>query len=171
MEKNYRTDRLVLDMLHVADVDFIFELVNTPGWKRFIGDRNVQNSEDAIAYIEKILSNPAIHYRVVRLADSSIPVGLVTLIQRDYLEHPDIGFAFLPQYAKQGYAFEASNAVLHDVCSAGKLQTLLATTIPDNSSSIQLLKKLGFAFRNEIKTKTDTLHVYAVTADKLHKQH
>ncbi len=171
MEKNYRTERLVLDMLSVADVDFIFELVNTAGWKRFIGDRNVHNSEDAKAYIEKILSNTAIHYRVVRLAENGTPVGVVTLIQRDYLEHPDIGFAFLPQYAKNGYAFEASNAVLHNVCSPGKLQTVLATTIPDNSSSIQLLKKLGFAFRNEIRTGTDTLHVYAVTADKLHKQH
>lgn len=169
MEKNYRTGRLVLDMLSVADVYFIFELVNTAGWKRFIGDRQVHNSEDTIAYIEKILSNTAIHYRVVRLADTGTPVGVVTLIQRDYLEYPDIGFAFLPQYAKNGYAFEASDAVLHDVCSPGKLQTVLATTIPDNSSSIQLLKKLGFAFRNEIKTGTDTLHVYAVTAAKLHK--
>lgn len=170
MEKNYRTGRLVLDTLSLADADFIFELVNSAGWKKFIGDRNVHNTEDAMAYIEKILSNTAIHYRVVRLAVTGTPVGLVTLIQRDYLEHPDIGFAFLPQYAKNGYAFEASHAVLHDVCSPGKWQTVLATTIPDNSSSIHLLKKLGFTFRNEIKTGTDTLHVYAVTAGKLHKQ-
>jgi RimJ/RimL family protein N-acetyltransferase len=130
----------------------------------------VQTKQDAAGYIQKILSNPDIHYRVVKLANQPISVGVVTFIKRDYLDHPDIGFAFLPQHAKQGYAFEASRAVLHDLCATGKHATVLATTIKENMASVQLLKKLGFSFRNEIKTGTETLHVYVVTTDKLNMQ-
>ena len=169
MQDNYKTERLELNKLSPDDVDFIFELVNTPGWLKFIGDRNVRTKEDAAGYIQKILGLPGIHYRVVKLAAEQVPVGVVTFIQRDYLEHPDIGFAFLPQYAKQGYAFEASREVLHDLCSADKNPVVLATTIKDNTASIQLLTKLGFGFRNEIRIGADTLHVYTITADRLNK--
>lgn len=159
----------MLSKLSLTDIDFIFELVNTPGWIKFIGDRNVQTKEDAARYIEKILNNRDIHYRVVTLAAEQVPIGVVTFIKRDYLDHPDIGFAFLPQHAKQGYAFEASQTVLLDLCRIDKHPTVLATTFEENISSIQLLKKLGFSYRNEIKTGTEILQVFAVTADKLYK--
>ena len=167
MQADYKTIRLILNKLTVQDAAFIFELVNTPGWIKFIGDRNVKTTEDAVNFIQKIISNADINYWVVKLEDKQIAVGIITFIKRDYLEHHDIGFAFLPTYAKQGYAFEATLAVLTNLVKDKEYSTILATTIKENEASIQLLKKLGFTYRNEIKNGNDLLHVYAVYEGKL----
>jgi RimJ/RimL family protein N-acetyltransferase len=161
MNTNYKTARLFLRELTAADNQFIFELVNTPGWLKFIGDRNIKTSEDADKYIQKIITNPDINYRVVTLQDTETSIGLVTFIKRNYLDHHDIGFAFLPAYSKQGYAFEASQEVLNDLLNSGEHATILATTIPENSSSIQLLKKLGFSFSKDINHEGLALQLFS----------
>lgn len=162
MQTNYKTERLLLRTLTPADAAFIFELVNTAGWIKFIGDRNVHTNEDAERYIQKIRSNPDVSYRVVTLHDEQTAVGIVTLIKRNYLQHHDIGFAFLPTYSKQGYAFEASAAVLADLLKSNQHQTILATTLKENLTSIQLLHKLGFSFSEEITNENDTLQLYSI---------
>lgn len=162
MQTNYKTERLLLRALTLADAPFIFELVNTTGWIKFIGDRNVHTNEDAERYIQKILSNPDVSYQVVTLHEEQTAVGIVTLIKRNYLEYHDIGFAFLPAYAGQGYAFEASSAVLADLFKSNQHHTILATTLKENFSSIQLLHKLGFSFSKEITNENDTLQLYSI---------
>ena len=166
MQTNYKTARLFLRTMNADDAAFIFELVNTQGWIKFIGDRNIKNTEDACSYIQKIISNPAISYRVVTLQEDETDIGVVTFIKRDYLDHHDIGFAFLPAYNKQGYAFEATNEVLNDLLKTTEHTTILATTIPENSSSIQLLKKLGFSFSKEIIHEGLVLQLFAINKNK-----
>ncbi len=168
MKPNYKTGRLLLRSLTLADAPFIFELVNTPGWIKFIGERNVHTLKDAEQYIHKILGNPDVHYRVVTLQDDQTAVGIITLIKRNYLEHHDIGFAFLPAYARQGYAFEAASAVLTDLLTSSQYSTILATTLNENNTSIQLLKKLGFIFSKEIINENDVLQQFAVNKEKLY---
>ena len=88
---------------------------------------------------------------------------MVTFIQRDYLEHPDIGFAFLPQFSGNGYAFEATKTVLEALIEQENLSHILATTIPENVRSILLLKKIGLDFEREILVAEETLHVYGAS--------
>jgi RimJ/RimL family protein N-acetyltransferase len=161
------TFRLSIEPLAISDAAFTFELLNTEGWLRFIGNRNIATIEDAEAYIKKILANKDIRYWVAKLKDSNESLGLVTFIKRDYLDHPDIGFAFLPQFSKNGYAHEATAAVLQRLVEDASLSYILATTIPENVKSIRLLTKLGLVFEKEIQTEKDKLHVYGAAADKL----
>jgi [ribosomal protein S5]-alanine N-acetyltransferase len=161
MQSNYFTDRLVLTPLSLADSDFIYNLVNTPEWIKFIGDRNIKTQADANIYIEKIINNPKINYWVIQLNSTKISIGIITFIKRDYLEFHDIGFAFLPQYTKMGYAFEASKAVLNDAINNNNHHQILATTVKENIRSINLLQKLGFYFNREIKNGNDLLLVYS----------
>lgn len=165
MKITYTTERLSLERLSDNDADFILELVNTAGWLKFIGDRNVRTKEDGLAYIQKINANANIIYWVVRLHDTLAQIGIVTLIKRDYLDHHDIGFAFLPHYAKQGFAYEATNTVLQDLFFDKKHKTILASTITNNDSSIHLLKKLGFIFTKELKIGNDELYLFSITKD------
>lgn len=167
MQDNYITDRLYLKGLHTDDAPFMLELVNTPGWLQFIGDRNIRNGDDALGYINRILANPDVHYWVVRIAGQGIPIGVITLIKRDYLDHHDIGFAFLPSYAGLGYAYEAAYAVLHDVIKDEGHSHISATTIRENTSSIKLLEKLGLQYSREIIADGETLDVYEVSTDRL----
>lgn len=98
------TDRLFIRQLSETDAGFIFELLNTESWIRYIGNRNIHSEADALAYIRKINENQNTTYYTVTLKETNTPAGLVTLIKRDYLDFRDIGFAFLPAYGGRGYA-------------------------------------------------------------------
>ena len=153
----------MLDELRPSDAVFILELLNTPGWLQFIGDRGLRTIGDAHAYIEKICANPDICYRVARLKNNLQAIGIVTFIKRDYLEHHDIGFAFLPEQGGKGFAQEASAAVLAEVKDPALHENILATTVPTNVQSIRLLTKLGFIFRNEIERDGSQLQVWSLS--------
>ncbi len=154
------TNRLLLTALKTADAPFILELLNTKGWKTFIGERYVRNLSDADTYITRILSNPDVQYFVVRLKSDNTPLGIVSLIQRPYLPHQDIGFAFLPQHNGSGYAFEAASEVIRQIASGNKQPILYATTLPENTRSIKLLEKLGLSFVHEFTRDTERLFLY-----------
>ncbi|GAA4419926.1 GNAT family N-acetyltransferase [Nibrella viscosa] len=161
MQATIHTERLSLHLLQASDAEFIRKLVNTAGWLRFIGDRNVHSSEDAIAYIGNISAAQHLTYWVVRIKERDVSVGVITFIKRTYLEHFDIGFAFLPEYTGQGYAYEAAREILSLVSQQPEYATVLATTLPDNVSSIRLLTKLGLRFCRKIDVGSDQLHVYS----------
>lgn len=166
MSSPINTTRLLIDALTVNDHAFIFELLNTEGWVNFIGQRNIHTKDDAVAYINKILSNKNLHYQVARLQKNNTPIGLVTLIKRDYLAHHDIGFAFLPAFTGQGYACEATVAILQQIKTNPAHSRLLATTVPQNTASIRLITKLGLQFQEPITEQGELLHVYgAAIAD------
>ncbi|RAJ81946.1 RimJ/RimL family protein N-acetyltransferase [Chitinophaga dinghuensis] len=154
------TNRLLLTALKTTDAPFILELLNTKGWKTFIGERYVRNLTDADTYITRILSNPDVRYFVVRLKSDNNPMGIVSLIQRPYLPHQDIGFAFLPQHSGSGYAFEAASEVIRLLTIASKHPILYATTLPENTRSIKLLEKLGLSFVHEFTRDTERLFLY-----------
>jgi RimJ/RimL family protein N-acetyltransferase len=66
-----------------------------------------------------------------------------------------VGYAFLPPYWSQGYAFEAAAAVLADARDRLRLDRILAIVSPDNVSSIRLLERLGLRFEKTIRLKDD----------------
>lgn len=144
------TERLSLRRLDPDDAGFIFELVNDPDWLRNIGDRGVRNLDDARRYIDEgprtMYANHGFGLYAVVLRESGTPIGLCGLLQRDYLDHADIGFAFLPAYRGRGYAREAAQATLIHGARDFAMNTILATTAPDNDDSIRLLQDLGFRF-------------------------
>lgn len=156
MEKGSETSRLILRLMTIEDYQFIKILVNTEGWITFIGDRKIQTEEDSKNYIQKILDNKNINYWIVSLKSDTTPVGVVTLIKRESLEFQDLGFAFLPEFNGNGYAFEASEFLLNTLSN----QTISAITIPENDKSIILLEKLGFLFKEETVIDSEALLVY-----------
>ena len=154
------TDRLLLKKLREDDDDFIVTLVNTEGWIENIGDRNIHSKNEAIEYINKILWTENFFYWVVRTKDDHRPIGIISLIKRSYLDHFDIGFAFLPQYNNYGYAYEAAKAVLLMISKLTEFKIVLATTLFSNKSSIKLLTKLGFRYERENETENEKMHIY-----------
>ncbi len=161
MQTTHSTDRLTLAPLVLTDHGFMLELVNSPGWLRYIGDRHVTSKEEAISYVERLISMPNLTYWVVRLKENDMPIGVISFIKRTYLDHFDIGFAMLPAYARNGYAYESASGVLAIVRQTPQHATVLATAMPDNANSIRLLTKLGFQFQKEIEVNHETLHVYS----------
>ena len=160
MQNNISTDRLHLHLLATGDYEFIIQLVNSKGWIKFIGDRNIHSKEESVAYINKIVDSTNIYYWVVRIKEGNIPIGVIWFLKRDYLENFDIGFAFLPEFAGRGYAYEAAKEILSIVSTYPAYHTVLATTIPHNLRSIKLLIKLGLYFEKELEVGNQKLHIY-----------
>ena len=150
----------MLEKLRVDDFDFILSLVNTKGWIENIGDRNIHSKNEAIEYINKILWTENFIYWVVRIIDDRTPVGIISLIKRNYLENFDIGFAFLPEYGNYGYAYESAKAVLLMISGLPEFKIVLAATLFSNKRSIKLLTRLGFRYEKENETENDKMHIY-----------
>ena len=103
----------------------------------------------------------AIHEWRLPTGAENIPIGVISFMKRDYLENFDIGFAFLPVCSGQGYAYEAAKEILSMMRTNPAYETILATTIPDNTNSIKLPEKLGFSFEEEIKAGDLNLCIYS----------
>lgn len=166
MQPILATERLTLALLTLLDSDFIRELVNSKGWLDFIGERHVHSPEEALVYCQKIVDSKTVTYWVVTQKEQGIPIGIVTLIKRDYLDHHDIGFAFLPAYNGHGYAYEAAKAVLDELWLHDDHEQMLATTLPENTHSTRLLTKLGFGFDKEIRVNDDRLLLFKRASEK-----
>lgn len=154
-----QTPRLMLRELTPDDAPFMLELLNSPDWLTYIGDRKVHNLVDARKYLEeRNIPNYEKHgfgfYAVVRTADQTV-IGTCGLAQRDFLDHPDIGFAFLPQYFAQGYALEAAQAVMKFAKEDLGFTRILAFTLPSNAPSIRLLEKIGLRNAGTINIPDD----------------
>lgn len=157
--KSFETERLILKPTSLEDAEFIFELLNTPKWLQYIGDRKVKTVNDAKEYIEKKVL-PQMerlgygNYTLIRKSDKA-KIGTCGLYDREGLEGVDIGFAFLPQYEKMGYAFEAASRVKQAALEEFGIPGIKAITVKENSSSQKLLEKLGLKFVKMVRIPND----------------
>ncbi|MGY4538506.1 ribosomal-protein-alanine N-acetyltransferase [Mucilaginibacter sp. UYNi724] len=136
------------------DAGFIFELLNTPTWKQFIGDRNINTQTDAVNYL---LNGPTAIYAqhgfgpwMVELNEGGVPIGMCGLFKRDYLDRPDLGFAFMPGYEGRGLAYEACTASLAYINGHYPIDKLYATTTDTNLRSRRLLERCGFTLTGTV---------------------
>ncbi|GCC51731.1 GNAT family N-acetyltransferase [Chryseotalea sanaruensis] len=152
------TERLYLKELHLSDAPFIVELLNSPGWLQYIGDRNVSDIKKAEEYLKNgpLKSYVELGYglSLVVLKNSNKSVGMCGLLKREYLEHPDIGFAFLSEFMGKGYALEIAMALKQYAEVHWHVKKLCAIVQSDNDRSVKLLKKLGLSFKEKITSPT-----------------
>ena len=166
MKHILQTERLTIREFAYTDSSFTITLLNSPGWLQYIGDRNVHSEADAISYLQngplKSYNENGYGLWLIALTETDTPIGMCGLIKRDYLEHKDIGFAFLPEYSSKGYAYESAAAVLRYSRDTLGLPAIAAITIPINQSSIRLLQKLGFAYKQLIENSGEELMLFQI---------
>jgi RimJ/RimL family protein N-acetyltransferase len=145
--KTFETERLRLRPTSEEDAEFIYELMNSPKWIKYIGDRNIHTVENAKEYIKNKMT-PQLerlgyaNYTLIRKSDNN-KIGTCGLYDRKGINGIDIGFAFLPEYERKGYAFEAANKIINVAFKIFGIKELSAITLKENSSSQKLLEKIG----------------------------
>jgi [ribosomal protein S5]-alanine N-acetyltransferase len=161
------TNRLVLRQFSIDDAPFILELLNTPGWLRYIGNRGIKTLTDAQSYL---VNGPLMAYAkqgyglcMVETKEASKPIGMCGLLKRDYLEHPDVGYALLTDCESQGYAHEIVSAVVQYAFHKLHFKVVNAITLPDNYKSTRLLHKLGFQQQSNIILEDKKLLLFALS--------
>ncbi len=154
------TERLMLSKITVEDAPFIFELMNSPKWLKYIGDRNVRTVEAAATYIQNnqlksYERNGFGYYKLQLKSDPLTTIGSFGLVKRDTLDYIDIGFSLLPEFEGQGFGFEGATAIMNLAKHTFNIHTLCAITLPENKASIHLLEKLGLSYQKRVKPFED----------------
>ncbi len=149
------TPRLRIRQLTASDAAFTVQLLNEPSFIDNIADRGVRSELDALHYLAE---GPIKSYQqhgyglfLVESNETGQALGFCGLLFRDYLQETDIGFAFLPQYWGQGYAYEAAAAVMHFGYQQLKLKRIIGLTSAGNISSIKVLTRLGLSFEKMVQ--------------------
>ena len=153
------TERLVLRRVTRDDADLMLAVWNDPAFVRNVGDRGVRTIEQAREAMEtgalKLYREFGYGPYAVVLKDDGSRAGICGLFRRDNLDHPDIGFALLPDFCGKGLAGEAAFAVLVHAREELCLPALTAIVSPGNSPSIGLIEKLGLSFGGMIRMPGD----------------
>ena len=144
------TPRLRVRRLAADDAPFILELLNQPSFLQNIGDRGVRSADDALRYIA---NGPMASYARfgfglfhVSLREGGDAIGMCGLLERDWLEDVDVGFAFFPEYWGKGYAYESAVGVIDWGKRTLGIPRVCGITKPDNVGSIAVLEKLGLRY-------------------------
>lgn len=146
------TERLQLREFTLTDAPYMLRQLNEPSFIENIADRGVRTLEQAEAYLQNgamaSYQNSGFGFWAVIEKSSKQIIGMCGLVKRDNLPHPDLGYAFLPEYFGHGYAFEATRACVTAAKKDFVIPHLMAIVNPGNQPSHRLLDKLGFAFNS-----------------------
>ena len=140
MSMNIETKRCILRLFEEDDIDTLMIYRNNDEWMKYQGFKGLTKSE----YKEKLLESNSfvagVQLAIVRKSDNC-------LVGDFYLKESEnsfwIGYTIAPQYARMGYAFEAASGAIKWIMDQG-FSAIMAGVLPENTPSIQLLKKLGF---------------------------
>ncbi len=148
------TARTTITPITLEDAAFFVELMNSPGWIKYIGQRDIKDTDSAGAYIDRNLLQSkrenGFGYYLVRQRQGNAPMGICGFLKKPDLAFPDFGFAFLPQYGGQGMAEESCRRVFEHDVETFDFKVLDAVTRHDNVRSIRLLEKLQFNYQEAL---------------------
>jgi RimJ/RimL family protein N-acetyltransferase len=149
------TDRLRLRWMTAGDAAFCLSMWNDPDFIRHVGDRGIRTLEQASEAMQngmlKLYRDFGYGPYLLVQKQGGPPMGLCGLFKRDNLDHPDIGYALLPEFCGSGYAFEAAAAVMRHARTQIELPCLKAIVSPGHSRSIRLLEKLGMRLEKTLR--------------------
>jgi RimJ/RimL family protein N-acetyltransferase len=169
------TARLRLRTATLDDTAFYHALVNDPDFIEHIGDRGIRTLDEAR---QALLAGPIAMQEerghslyVVELKGGGSAIGMCGLIKRDTLDEVDVGYAYLPAWRGQGYAFEAAQGVLAYAPALG-FERVVAITSPGNAASNGLLRKLGMRFERlaQLVPEGPGSNLYSIELDVVHER-
>lgn len=158
--KDIITERLILTEITKHDADLYFRMMNSPKFIEFIADRGIKTHQDAEKYIEnRVLRHYTEHgygpFKMSLKADGT-DIGTCGLFKRPNLDHPDIGYAILPEAEGHGFTIEAARAVLKYAFKDLEMTKILGITAQNHTRSQSLLLKLGMKIIGKTILPDDT---------------
>ena len=137
-----------LSELSQADAPWIYELMNDPAYIENIGDRGIASIKEAKDYL---INGPIASYRQhgfglwkAVLRGSNAPIGICGLLQREYLDYPDIGYATLSDFRGRGLTYLAVQLTITYFREHIFSEKLYGLTKLGNRASQNLLTTAGF---------------------------
>jgi RimJ/RimL family protein N-acetyltransferase len=140
-----------LDPLNPSHSTFLVSLWNTPEFISMLGGKPTSMTTPSAA--KSLITNrfAAEHARngygtyLISLTSSATPIGTVSLMRGENspLLAPDIGFALLSAYMRQGYAVEAARALIAYAERELGVKAIFGFCDGGNQASMGVLRKMG----------------------------
>ena len=160
LPERIETERLVLRVRTVADVEDIFDYASLPEVSYPAGFPPVKTLEDEIYYLEHILPErnqkdnlPAGYGIVVKGTDKII--GSVDFNHRHEDDVLEIGYTLHPDYWGRGYVPEATRALINLAFKELELHKIELSCFGYNLQSQRVAEKLGFILEARIRDRKD----------------
>lgn len=157
MPLRIETERLVLTPEEEKDAEWCTELLNARG----AGTFTTEEARERIAAMTATIEAIGIGALVLRTRPDDDALGYTAIIVgRGSLDEPELAYELLPRAQGQGYATEASQALLEAGFATGR-RRIWSTVRSWNAPSFRVLDKLGFR-RDHSTTDADGELVWLV---------
>lgn len=136
------TQRCRIRNFQEKDIDSFMEYRNDGAWMRYQGFKGRTREEYRQTLLRELSLKEGVQLAIADKEDDRL-IGDLYLKQ----EGTDswLGYTISPLKARNGYAYEAAGGVIAWLKGTGT-HRILAATLPENTPSVNLLKKLNFVF-------------------------
>ena len=147
------TERLKVRETTVADVERFYEIYSDPSTTMYTEplfedmDEEIEYTRN---YIETIYGFYGYGIWTVIEKETGRVIGRAGVTDREGFDIPEIGFVIAPESRRRGYAFEVCNAILDYAKTELGFTKIQALVKPQNTISVDLLKKLGFEITRKL---------------------
>jgi RimJ/RimL family protein N-acetyltransferase len=163
------TERLTLRPFTAADIHASYEMNLDAEVSKYTGDGGVVSLQEIERRITQHVMGDYEKYGygrlVVELNDSPGFMGCAGLKYIEEWDEVDLGYRLMKKYWGNGYATEASRALIDFGFKTLHLDKIVAAILPANVASKNVLLKLGFSFENEFEEEGMLAHKYALVAN------
>jgi ribosomal-protein-alanine N-acetyltransferase len=150
------------------DLDHFAALYADPDVMRFIGTQGALTREQARDRLDFMLDHWRRHgfgmWALLRKGDGGF-VGRCGLRYLDTTTEVELGYTLMKAFWGQGFATEASRAVVRHAFEVLKLRRLVAIADPANTASVNVMTKVGMTFERMGRFYNSDCALYAMTAD------
>ena len=160
------TPRLVLRHLDTADLDALFVLYRDPEIRRYFpdGTRTFAQTEEELNYFRN--GHPEFTelglWATVEKSSGAF-LGRCGLLpwKIDGIQEVELAFLIAKERWREGFATEASRAILEHARDVLRLQRLICLILPGNEASVGVARKVGMSFEREHRDELGLCHIYS----------
>jgi len=168
------TERLILRKLEDSDYERLFLLDSDPEVMKYIGVpvlTNSNQSKDVISMIQKQYVDNGIGRLAVIEKESNLLIGwsglkFLTKEINGYNNVYELGYRFLPEYWRKGFATESAKASLDYGFNNLNIDIIYAMAHSENDGSNHILQKLGFEKTGEFTEPDGICFWYELQREK-----
>lgn len=153
------TKRCIIREFSMQDLDALYDMYQEAGMTDYMEALYCYEEEREYqkAYIENMYRFYGYGMWLVFEKETGGLVGRAGIEHSEKLEGEfELGYAVRTKYQKQGYAFEACQAIIAYAATELEISKLHCLIQKDNTKSIKLAKKMGFSFEKELLDEEKT---------------
>ena len=165
-----RTERCLVREITVEDVDELYEIYKDKEIVKYM-ENLFEDKEEEREYTRKYIENMYGFYGfgmwIVQRLDNGRIIGRAGLNVRDEYDDLELGYIIRKDEQKKGYAKEVCEAILRYAVEELEVQDINAFIHPDNTDSINLIKKLKFKKKEKVSLEGRNLDRYVWTKNTI----